>query len=210
MKTTQSEKSEQQFKKMTQTPVNRLVFAMSIPTVISMMVSNIYNLADTYFVSSIGTSASGAVGIVFALMAIIQAFGFMVGHGSGSLVSLSLGARDIDRAKKIASTAFFTALIFGSTIAVLGEIFITPLMYLLGSTDTILPYATEYARYILAAAPLMSVSFVMNNILRYEGKAAFAMIGITFGGLLNVALDPLFIFVLKMGVAGAGMATALS
>ena len=116
MKTTQSEKSEQQFKKMTQTPVNRLVFAMSIPTVISMMVSNIYNLADTYFVSSIGTSASGAVGIVFALMAIIQAFGFMVGHGSGSLVSLSLGARDIDRAKKIASTAFFTALIFGSKI----------------------------------------------------------------------------------------------
>ena len=210
MKTNPSEKSEQQFRKMTRTPVNRLVFAMSVPTVISMMVSNIYNLADTYFVSSIGTSASGAVGIVFALMAIIQAFGFMVGHGAGSLVSLSLGARKIEQARKIASTAFFTALVFGGTIAVLGEIFITPLMYLLGSTDTILPYATEYARYILASAPLMSVSFVMNNILRYEGKAAFAMIGITFGGLLNVALDPFFIFVLKMGVAGAGLATALS
>ena len=210
MKTIQSEKSELQFNKMTRTPVTKLVLSLSVPTIISMLVSNIYNIADTYFVSSISTSASGAVGIVFALMAIIQAFGFMVGHGAGSLVSLSLGARNIEQAKKIASTAFFSALIFGGTIAVLGEIFITPLMYLLGSTDTILPYASDYVRYILGAAPLMSVSFVMNNILRYEGKAAFAMIGITFGGLLNVALDPLFIFVLKMGVAGAGMATALS
>ena len=210
MKANASEKAEKQFRKMTQTPVTRLILTLSVPTVISMLVSNIYNIADTYFVSSISTSASGAVGIVFALMAIIQAFGFMIGHGSGSLVSLSLGGKDVERARTIASSAFFAALVFSGTIAVLGEIFITPLMYLLGSTDTILPYATAYARYILAAAPLMCVSFVMNNILRYEGKAAFAMIGITFGGLLNVALDPLFIFVLKMGVAGAGLATALS
>ena len=210
MKTHQAETTEQQFKKMTQTPVTRLVVSLSVPTIVSMLVSNIYNIADTYFVSSIGTSASGAVGIVFALIAIIQAFCFMIGHGAGSLVSLSLGAKDVERAKRIASSAFFAALIISGTIAVLGEIFITPLMYLLGSTRTILPYATQYARYILASAPLMSVSFVMNNILRYEGKAAFAMIGITFGGLLNVALDPLFIFVLDMGVAGAGLATALS
>jgi putative efflux protein, MATE family len=210
MKSNPSEKAERQFRKMTQTPVTRLIVSLSVPTVISMMVSNIYNIADTYFVSSIGTSASGAVGIVFALQAIIQAFGFMIGHGSGSLVSLSLGGKDIERAKKIASSAFFAALVFSGIIAVLGEIFITPLMILLGSTPTILPYATDYARYILLAAPLMCVSFVMNNILRYEGKAAFAMIGITFGGLLNVALDPLFIFTLKMGVAGAGLATALS
>ena len=210
MKATQSEKAEQQYKKMTQTPVTRLVLTLSVPTIISMLVSNIYNIADTYFVSSISTSASGAVGIVFALMAIIQAVGFMIGHGCGSLVSLSLGGRDVERAKRLASSAFFAALVFSGTIAVLGEIFITPLMYLLGSTKTILPYATAYARYILAAAPLMCVSFVMNNILRYEGKAAFAMIGITFGGLLNVALDPIFIFTLKMGVAGAGLATAVS
>lgn len=210
MKTTQAEKAERQYKKMTQTPVTKLVLMLSVPTIISMLVSNIYNIADTYFVSSIGTSASGAVGIVFALQAIIQAFGFMIGHGTGSLVSLSLGGKDVERAKKLASSAFFAALVISGIIAVLGEIFITPLMYLLGSTHTILPYATAYARYILAAAPLMCVSFVMNNILRYEGKAAFAMIGITFGGLLNVALDPLFIFVLKMGIAGAGLATALS
>ena len=210
MNSTQNEKAERQFIKMTQTPVTKLVFSLSVPTIISMLVSNIYNIADTYFVSSIGTSASGAVGIVFALQAIIQAFGFMIGHGCGSLVSMSLGAKDIERAKKLASSGFFIALVISGTIAALGEIFITPLMYLLGSTDTILPYATQYARYLLAAAPLMCISFVMNNILRYEGKAAFAMIGITFGGLLNVALDPLFIYGLKMGVAGAGLATALS
>ncbi len=210
MKINQSEKAEQQFRKMTQTPVTSLVLKLSVPTIISMLVSNIYNIADTYFVSSISTSASGAVGIVFALMAIIQAFGFMIGHGAGSLVSMSLGGRDIELAKKLASSAFFAALVISGTIAVFGEIFITPLMYLLGSTKTILPYAVQYARYILISAPLMSVSFVMNNILRYEGKAAFAMIGITFGGLLNVALDPLFIIVLKMGVSGAGLATALS
>ena len=202
--------SELQFKKMTETPVNQLVFTMSIPTVISMLVTNIYNLADTYFVSSIGTSASGAVGIVFALMSILQAAGFMMGHGSGSLISLHLGAKDIRTAKKLASTAFFTALLLGVAIAVLGEIFITPLMLLLGSTNTILPYAQTYARWILAAAPLMIVSCVMNNILRYEGKAAFAMIGLMAGGVLNIALDPLLIFGLHMGVAGAGLATALS
>ena len=124
MKTNPSEKAERQFRKMTQTPVTRLIVSLSVPTVISMMVSNIYNIADTYFVSSIGTSASGAVGIVFALQAIIQAFGFMIGHGSGSLVSLSLGGKDIARAKKIASSAFFAALVCSGIIAVLGEIFI--------------------------------------------------------------------------------------
>lgn len=195
---------------MTETPVAKLVFQMSVPTVISMLVTNIYNLADTYFVSSIGTSASGAVGIVFALMAILQAVGFMMGHGSGSLISMKLGAKDIPAAKKLASTAFFTALALGVFIGLLGLLCLNPLMYLLGSTPTILPYARSYAVFILLAAPMMVTSCVMNNILRYEGKAAFAMVGLTFGGVLNIALDPLFIFGLGLGVTGAGLATALS
>ncbi len=203
-------KSDGQYKKMTETPVARLILKMSAPTVVSMLVTNIYNLADTYFVSSIGTSASGAVGIVFALMSILQAVGFMMGHGSGSLISMKLGAKDVASAKRLASTAFFTALTLGVIIALLGLTFLTPLMYLLGSTDTILPYASSYARFILAAAPMMVVGFVMNNILRYEGKAAFAMVGLTFGGVLNMALDPLFIFGLDMGINGAGLATAIS
>lgn len=195
---------------MTQTPIPRLILSLSIPTVISMLITNIYNLADTYFVSRISTSASGAVGIVFALMAILQAVGFMLGHGSGSLISLKLGAKDISAAKRLASTAFFGAISIGLLITLLGLIFLDPLMYLLGSTDTILPYARSYAIYILLAAPVMIAGFVMNNILRYEGKAAFAMIGLTFGGMLNIILDPIFIFVLDMGIAGAGLATALS
>lgn len=202
--------SEAQFKKMTETPVEKLVFSLSIPTIISMLVTNIYNLADTYFVSRLGTSASGAVGVVFALMAVLQAVGFMMGHGSGSLISLHLGAKDTESARRLASTAFFTALALGGTIGLLGEICLRPLMRLLGSTSTILPYAQSYARWILAAAPLMVVSCVMNNILRYEGKAALAMVGLMSGGLLNIALDPLFIFYFKLGVNGAGAATALS
>lgn len=203
-------KNEIQYKKMTETPVARLIISLSIPTVISMLITNIYNLADTYFVSRIGTSASGAVGIVFALMAILQAVGFMFGHGSGSLISMKLGAKDVDAAKRLASTAFFGAISIGVLIALLGLIFLEPLMYLLGSTDTILPYARDYAIYILIAAPIMIAGFVMNNILRYEGKATFAMIGLTSGGLLNIILDPIFIFGLDMGIAGAGLATALS
>ncbi|MBQ1412156.1 MAG: MATE family efflux transporter [Clostridia bacterium] len=199
-----------QYQKMTGTPVEQLVFRMSIPTVISMLVTNIYNLADTYFVSSIGTSASGAVGIVFALMAILQAVGFMMGHGAGSLISMKLGARDLPAARKLASTAFFTALALGVSVSLTGLLFLRPLMMLLGSTPTILPYASRYAVFILLAAPMMVTSCVMNNILRYEGKAAFAMVGLTFGGVLNIALDPLFIFGLKLGITGAGLATALS
>jgi len=143
-------------------------------------------------------------------MAIIQAFGFMLGHGAGSNLSRRLGASDIASARRYASTSFFLSLLCGSLIMALGLIFCDPLMRLLGSTDTILPYARIYGRYILIAAPAMASSCVMNNILRYEGKASFAMIGLVTGGVLNIALDPLFMFVFGLGTAGAGIATALS
>lgn len=199
-----------QYQKMTQTPIPLLITKLGIPTILSMLITNIYNMADTYFVGQLGTSASGAIGIVFGLMAILQAFGFMFGHGSGSILSRKLGQKDTESASRFASTGFFLSLLFGVLIGVLGLFFITPLMYLLGSTETILPYASQYATYILLAAPFMTGSCVLNNILRYEGRAAFAMIGLISGGLLNIALDPLFIFVFHMGTAGAGAATALS
>ncbi len=199
-----------QYEKMTQTPVSKLVIMLGIPTTISMLVTNIYNMADTYFVSSLGNSASGAVGIVFGLMAIIQAFGFMLGHGAGSIIARRLGNQDEESARVTASLSFFTALLLGTVIGVLGLIFIDPLMLLLGSTDTILPYAREYGRYILLAAPIMMASFVLNNILRYEGKANLAMIGLVTGGLLNMIGDPVFIIGFDMGIAGAGLSTALS
>ena len=200
----------QQYKKMTETPIPKLILGLAAPTILSMLITSIYNLADTFFVGQISTSASGAVGIVSSLMAIIQALGFMLGHGSGSIISRSLGSQNTDAATRFASTSFFTALVFGGIITVAGLLTLPDFMMLLGSTETILPHACAYARYILLAAPIMMSSLVMNNILRYEGKASFAMIGLVTGGLLNIALDPLFIFGLGMGTAGAGLATALS
>lgn len=204
------EKDQAQFIKMTETPVNRLIISLAIPTIISMLVTAIYNMADTFFVSKLGTSASGAVGIVFSLMAIIQAIGFTIGMGSGSLISRLLGAKENDRANEVASSGFFTAVLFGLLLTVFGLANIDNLMRMLGSSETILPYARDYARYILIAAPIMCAAFVLNNILRSEGKARFAMIGISFGSILNIFLDPIFIFVLKMGITGAAVATLIS
>ncbi len=204
------ESGTKQFKKMTETPVSRLVIMLGIPTTISMLVTNIYNMADTFFVGKIGTSAAGAVGVVFGLMAVIQAFGFMFGHGAGSIISRKLGAKDVESAVRFASTSFFCALLSGVCIAVFGLLFLNPLVRLLGSTDTILPYARIYAGMILLAAPFMTASCVLNNILRYEGKAALAMVGLTAGGVLNIFGDWLLMGVFGMGVFGAGLSTAVS
>ena len=207
---TSDDRSALQFRRMTETPIPQLILSLAAPTILSMLITSIYNLADTFFVGQISTSASGAVGVVSSLMAIIQALGFMLGHGAGTIISRSLGSRDTTAATRFASTSFFTALVFGVVLAVAGLGTLPHFMMLLGSTETILPHACAYARPILIAAPLMISSLVMNNILRYEGKASFAMIGLVTGGVLNIALDPLFMFVFGLGTAGAGIATALS
>ncbi len=201
---------EKQYKRMTTGRVSRVVLAMGIPAVISMLVTSIYNSADTYFVGQLGTSASGGVGIVFSLMGVIQAAGFTIGQGASSLISRRLGEKDYDRANRIASTALLLAVLFGVLILCLGLSFLDPLMRLLGATDTMLPYARAYAKYILVGAPFMVVAFVMNNLLRAEGKLKYAMVGITTGGILNMVLDPLFIHTFALGTAGAAIATALS
>ncbi len=195
---------------MTETPVSKLIIKLGIPTTISMLVTNIYNMADTYFVGTLGTSASGAVGVVFGLMAIIQALGFTLGHGAGSIISRKLGAKENEDANLVASASFFTSLITGLIVTVGGLIFITPLLKLLGSTPTILPFAKDYALWILLAAPITMASFVLNNILRYEGKAALAMIGLTTGGILNILGDYILIKIFDLGIAGAGISTAVS
>ena len=202
----------QQYKKMTETPIPKLILGLAAPTILSMLITSIYNLADTFFVGQISTSASGAVGVVSSLMAIIQALGFTLGHGSGTIISRSLGSRNTKAATRFASTSFFTALAVGVVLALIGLATLPDFMLLLGSTETILPHACAYARPILIAAPLMISSLVMNNILRYEGKANFAMIGLVTGGVLNIVLDPFFILpqYMNMGAAGAGLATAIS
>ena len=200
-----------QYLKMTQTPIPRLISSLAIPTIISMLITGIYNLADTYFVSCLHSdSATGAVGIVFSLMALIQAMGFTLGMGSGSLVSRLLGQRRKEDADTVLSSGFFAALLLGMVVTASGLLFLDPLMSLLGATPTILPYARSYAQYILFGAPVMAASFVLNNVLRSEGHATLSMVGITTGGILNMVLDPVFIFAFDLGIAGAAIATLLS
>lgn len=202
--------AEQHYRHMTETPVEKLILSLSVPTIVSMLISNIYNLADTYFVGTLGVSASGAVGVVFTLMSLLQAFGFMLGHGAGSVVSRLLAQRDVDAASRYVSTSFFLAVGLGALVALAGIPLSTPLMRLMGSTETILPYARSYGLYILAAAPALVGSLVLNNVLRYEGKAFYGMIGLGLGGVLNIIGDPICIYLFDMGIAGAGLATALS
>ena len=201
---------DRQYKKMTETPIPKLVSALAVPTVISMLVSAIYNSADAYFVSRIGTSASGAVGVVFSLMAIIQAIGFTIGMGSGSIIARLLGAKKGDEAAEVASSGLFAGISFG-IIIILAMSFKMPFfMKSFGATDTILPHAVQYGRYIVFGAPFMMGVYALNNILRSQGKAKYAMLGITSGAILNIGLDPLFIFTFKLGTAGAALATLLS
>ena len=201
---------EEKYRQMIETPVNRLIPRLAIPTIISMLVTSIYNMADTFFVSQLSTSASGAVGVMFSAMSMIQAIGFTLGMGSGNHISRSLGNRDEERAGVFAATAFYTAAIIGVGILAAGTLFSRQLVFFLGATETIAPYAQDYARYILIGAPFMMTSFVMNNILRSQGNAVFAMVGITVGGILNMILDPLLIFGLDLGISGAAIATMVS
>ena len=202
--------NQSQYIKMTQTPVLPLITSLSVPTILSMLVTNIYNLADTAFVGQLGTAASGAVGIVFGYMAIIQAAGFMFGQGAGSIMARLLGARKAADAEKTASTAFFCSMISGGLIGLVSLVFLDPVVRVLGSTETIAPYARTYILFIIAAAPLMTASFTMNNLLRYDGKASLGMIGLMTGAIMNMAGDPILIFGFKLGIAGAGLSTALS
>lgn len=195
---------------MTEEPIPQLVGKLAVPTIISMLVTAFYNMADTFFVGKIGTSATGAVGIVFSLMAIIQAVGFTFGHGSGNYISRKFGSGDLEDAEKMAATGFVSALIAGALLAVAGLLFLDPLVRLLGATPTIAPHAKAYARYILLGAPYMTASLVLNNQLRFQGSAFYSMLGIATGAVLNIALDPVFIFWLDMGVGGAGLATMIS
>ena len=204
------QQNDDQYEKMINTPIPKLILTLAVPTMIGMLITSAYNMADAYFVSKLGTSASGAIGIVFSLMAIIQALGFTVGMGSGSTISRLLGKKENDKAQEMASSALAVSFILGIILSVTGLLMLEKLMLLLGATKSILPYAVEYAKYILYAAPVMMASFVLNNLLRAEGKTKLAMTGIGIGGILNIALDPLLIFGFGMDIGGAAVATLIS
>ena len=202
---------ELKYRKMTQGPIGRTICTLAVPCIISMLVTSFYNMADTFFVGMLkSNAATGAVGVVFSMMAVIQAVGFFFGQGSGNYISRALGRKEYDKASQMASTGFFTALGAGLLICIVGQIFLEDLAYLLGSTDTIMPYTKAYLRVILLGAPWMTASLVLNNQLRFQGSASYAMVGITSGAVLNIVLDPIMIFWLDLGVAGAGWATIIS
>ena len=204
---------ELKFKQMTEPPVERLICKLAVPCIISMLVTSFYNMADTFFVGLLDSNAAtGAVGVVFSMMAIIQAVGFFFGQGSGTFIARALGEKNQKEAEEMAATGFYSSLTIGLVICVLGQIFLEPLAYLLGSTDTILPHTKAYLQVILLGAPWMTASFVLNNQLRFQGGAMYAMVGITVGAVLNIILDPLMILpqFMDLGVAGAGWATIIS
>lgn len=210
MQTNETQVQQKRHKMMTEMPVSKLIPKLAVPTIISMLITALYNMADTYFVSSLSTDAAAAVGVVFSLMSLIQAVGFMMGMGSGNFVSQLLGRKDYDTAEKTVSVAFFTTFFAGIIMCVGGILNVDSLVRLLGAIESVHPYAMDYAVYILLAAPFMMGSFVLNNQLRAQGSAVLSMIGITTGGLLNVVLDPIFIFAMDMGISGAAIATMLS
>lgn len=205
-----TEQTDKKYQEMTQTPVEKLILRLAIPSILSMLVTTVYNAADTFFIGQINTSASAAVGVCFSVMSVIQALGFFFGQGAGSSISRALGNQHAEQAEEMASVGFFSAFFSGMLLSVLGLIFLEPLVYFLGATETIFPYAVDYLWIILLGTPFMTASFVLNNLLRFQGYSFYGMIGVTTGGILNLILDPVFIFAFDMGIAGAAWATILS
>lgn len=205
---------EDKYTLMTTCPVERLVCRMSVPTIISMLVTGLYNIVDTFFVGRIGNEATAGVGLILPIMAIIQAFGFFFGQGSGNYISRSLGAKHIEKAEAMAATGSISALIFGVVLMAVGFVFKKGVLFVLGARESLLDpltirYAEEYMCIILCGAPFMCVSCVLNNQLRFQGNAFFSMVGLVSGAVLNCVLDPIFIFTLGMDVKGAALATVV-
>ncbi|MBO8464432.1 MAG: MATE family efflux transporter [Bacteroidetes bacterium] len=203
-------KNRDNFERITATPVPRLIIGLAVPTIISMLVTALYNVADTYFVGRLDTQSTAAIGISFSAMSVIQAFGFFFGHGSGNYISRMLGAKEHGNAEIMASVGLFSSFMAGLAIAVTGICFLTPICHALGSTHTILPYARDYLGIILIGTPFMAASLTLNNQIRFKGNAKYAMFGITSGAVLNVILDPILIFGFDLGVKGAAIATVIS
>ena len=191
-------------------PISRIIPKMAVPTIVAFLINSIYSLADTYFVSSLGTNATAAVSVNASLDQLIMMCGSMLAVGANSYIARLLGQNEDKKASQVLSTAFFTAMGIGALLMVFGSVFMTPMVRLLGATPTCEQYSIDYATYVLYAAPFMAANFVMNQCLRSEGSATLSMVGMGFGGILNIVLDPIFIFGFDMGVAGASLATAIS
>lgn len=200
---------DEKFRKMTTEPVEKLVVTLGFPSILIMIISALYNMADTYFVASLGTSAVAGVGIAFPLMNLVQAMGFFFGQGSGNYMARALGAKDTDGASRMAVTGLVSGFIGMAAIAIILLLILGPFIGFLGATETIRPYSIDYIFYILLASPWMVAATVLNQQLRFQGSASIALVGIMSGAVLNILIDPLFIFVFGWGVKGAALATMI-
>lgn len=194
---------------LTQAPVHRVIGAMAIPTIISMLLTSMYNLVDTFFVGKINTQSTAAVGIVFSVMFFIQAFSFFFGNGSGNYISRQLGAQNTKDAEVMASTGLFYTLVFSLIVMLLGWFFLEPISILLGSTPTILPYTRQYLGISLLGTPFIMGTFCINNQMRFQGFTKYSVYGAISGSIINCLLDPVFIFGFSMGVSGAAVASVI-
>lgn len=200
---------EEKFRQMTESPVRRLILTLAAPSILSNLVTSIYNLSDTFFVGSLGVEASGAIGISFVAMTAIQAVGFYFGQGIGNAASRGLGKQETEHACRLATNGLAYTLMMGALIAIVGNVFIDPLCRLAGSTETILPYARTFIGLTLLGAPFMCGALMLNTLMRFEGEAFYAMVAIMTGAILNIGLEPLFIYVLGMGIAGSALSTII-
>ena len=203
-------RKNERFIKMTTAPVEKLILSLAAPSIVIMLISSIYNLTDTYFVASLGTSEVAAVGIAFPLMAIIQAMGFFFGQGSGNFMARALGAQDTEGASRMAATGLISGFILMAAITLAGIIGLKPLVTVLGATATIRPHAMDYIFPTLLGSPWMVAAMVLNQQLRFQGSPSIAMVGMLSGAVCNMILDPVFIFTLGLGIKGAGYATMVS
>ena len=201
---------EEKYVRMTTRPVGQLVTRLAVPSIVSMLVSGIYNLADTFFIGQINTQSVAALGIVFSYMVLIQSVAIFFGQGSGNYISRALGRREMADAGEMAAVGLISSVLTGIVLAAFSFLLMRPILSLLGSTETILPYACDYFRFILMGTPFIMGTFTLNNQMRHQGNAMLSMIGIVSGAVLNIALDPILIFGFGLGIRGAGMATAIS
>ncbi len=197
------------FNDMTTKPIPRLVVSLAAPTIVSMIVTSVYNMTDTFYMGQVSTASTAAIGVAFPVMSVVQAFGFFFGHGSGNFISRRLGAGEVAIARRMAATGFYASLFAGILLALIGHLLLTPLCKALGATPTILPFTETYLSLVLLGAPFMTASLTLNNQMRFQGNAAYAMIGIVTGAILNMGLAPLLIFALDWGIAGAAIATVI-
>lgn len=201
--------ADEKFHEMTEAPVRPLIMSLAAPSIVSNLITSVYNLTDTFFVSGLGTAASGAIGISFVAMTAIQAVGFYFGQGTGSAISRYLGARNREKACVVATTGLACTLLFGLVIAVVGNLLIDPICLAAGSTTTILPYARTFVGIILMGAPFMCSTLMLNMQLRFEGEAAFAMVAVATGAVLNMGITPLLIYAVGLGIAGSAISTVI-